>query len=267
MKIIRSPWRNELIELVENTKKSIKIISPFIKADIINEILIKKQKQTKIELITSFKFSNFCLTQCDFSVFRHINEVGGKAKINPQLNANVYIFDDKKAIISSGNLTQKGLLDNYEYGILLEDKTLVSEVVSDYNDLSKHENTRVLKKNEIDLLEKMIVQIFKVNNYKKTKYSKDEIEIIRNTSDVAEVPINALSSVFEGWQLEVFNCINLTQYQIFTIEELNLFDSHLKKLFPSQKNIADKIKIQLDYFIELGLILAFESGIYKKLWK
>ena len=84
---------------------------------------------------------------------------------------------------------------------------------------------------------------------------------------MAEVPINALSSVFEGWQLEVFNCINLTQYQIFTIEELNLFDSHLKKLFPSQKNIADKIKIQLDCFIELGLILDFENGIYKKLWK
>lgn len=255
------------MELVENTKKSIKIISPFIKEDIIKEILLKKQNQTKIEIITSYKFSNFCLTQSDISVIKLVNEVGGKVKVNPYLNANIYLFDDKKAAISSGNLTENSLSTNYEYGILLEDKIAVSEVVSDYNDLSKHENTRVLKKNEIELLEKMILQIFKANNYKKTKYSKTEIESIRNTSDVAEVPFDALSSVFEGWQLEVFNCINLTQYQIFSIEDLNLFENHLKKLFPSQKNITDKIKIQLDYFIELGLISPFEKGIYKKLWK
>ena len=267
MKIIRSPWRNELMELVENTKKSIKIISPFIKEDIIKEILLKKQNQTKIEIITSYKFSNFCLTQSDFSVIKLVNEVGGKVKVNPYLNANIYLFDDKKAIISSGNLTENSLSTNYEYGILLEDKIAVSEVVSDYNDLSKHENTRVLKKNEIELLEKMILQIFKANNYKKTKYSKTEIDIIRNTSDVAEVPFDALSSVFEGWQLEVFNCINLTQYQIFSIEDLNLFENHLKKLFPSQKNITDKIKIQVDYFVELGLIFPFENSIFKKLWK
>ena len=267
MKIIRSPWRNELMELVENAKKSIKIISPFVKETIINELLINKQKQTKIELITSFKFSNFCLTQSDFSVFKIINEAGGKVKINPQLNANIYIFDDKKVIISSGNLSDNGLTNNYEYGILLDDKTLVAEAVSDYNDLSKHEHTRILKKAETELLEKLITQIFKANSYKKTKFLKNEIDIIRNTCDVAEVSIDALSSGFEGWQLEVFNCINLTQYQIFTIEELILFENHLKKLFPSQKNIVDKMKIQLDYFIELGLILPFKNGIYKKLWK
>lgn len=267
MKIIRSPWRNELMELVENAKKSIKIISPFLKENIINEIVLKKQKQTKIDIITSFKFSNYCTTQSDFSVFKIINQAGGKAKINPQINANIYIFDDKKTIITSGNLSEDGLINNQEYGILLEDKILVSEVVSDYNDLSKNENTRLLKKTEIELLESVIAQIFKSNNYKKTKYSSRQIEMIRNTSDVAEVSIDALSSAFEGWQLEVFNCINLTQYQIFTLEELNLFDSHLKKLFPSQKNIVDKMKVQLDYFIELGLIFSPENGIYKKLWK
>ncbi|MEY4539304.1 MAG: hypothetical protein RLZZ306_1061 [Bacteroidota bacterium] len=267
MKIIRSPWRNELMELIENTKKSIKIVSPFLKEDIVKELLSKKQKQTKIEVITSFKFSNYCTTQSDFSVLKIINEIGGKVKVNPQVNANIYIFDEKKAIISSGNLSINGLINNYEYGILLEDKTLVSEVVSDYNELLRSEKTKVLKKNEIELFEKMIAQIFKVNNYKKTKYSKTEIELIRNTTDVAEVPIDALSSVFEGWQLEVFNCINLTQYQIFTIEELNLFENHLKKLFPSQKNIIEKMKVQLDYFIDLGLIIPSEVGIYKKLWK
>jgi PLD-like domain/Dam-replacing HTH domain len=267
MKIIRTPWEKDLMELVENAKKSIKIVSPFIKENVINQLILKKQSQTKIELITSFKFSNFCTGQSDLSVFNKIIQVGGKVKINSQLNANVYIFDDKKAIISSGNLSHNGLINNYEYGILVDDKTLILEIVSDYNAIAKKDKTRAVKKVEIELLEKIISQVFKANNFKKSKYTKNEIEIIRNTYDVVEVPIDSIRTVFQGWQLEVFNCINLTQYQIFTIEELNFFENHLKKLFPSQKNILDKIKIPLDYFIELGLILPFENEIYKKLWK
>ncbi len=267
MKIIRSPWRNELMELVENAKKNIKIISPYIKENIINQLLLKKQNQAKLEIITSFKFSNFCSEQSDLSVFNRIIEIGGKMKINSQLKANIYIFDDKKAIISSANLSDEGVDKNFEYGILVDDKTLVSEIVSDYNALAKHENTRIVKKTEIEILEKIIAQISKANNFKKTKFSKQEVAILRNTSDVVEVSIDAIRSVFQGWQLEVFNCINLTQYQIFTVEELYLFENHLKKLFPTQKNILPKIKIQLDFFIELGLIALLENGIYKKLWK
>ncbi len=267
MKIIRSPWRKELMELVVNAKKSIKIVSPFIKENTIIEILSKKQSQVKIELITLFKFSNFCSSQSDLSALNKINEIGGKAKIHPQLNANYYLFDDKKALILSGSVIEKGLLDNYEYGILIDDKMLISEIVADYNALIKHENTRVVKKAEIEIIEKMVAQVFKANNYKKTTFSKQEISIIRNTHDVAEVPIDSIRSVFQGWQLEVFNCINLTQHQIFTTQELNSFENHLKKLFPTQKNIPDKIKIQLEYFIELGLILPFVNGIYKKLWR
>lgn len=267
MKIIKTPLANELMELVENTKKNIKIVTPFIKENIYNQLLAKKQNQVKIELITTFKFSNFCSTQSDLSVLSKINATGGKVRINPELNANIYIFDDKKAIISSANLTDIGFHNNYEYGILIEDKILVSEIMADYHVLLKDEKTRIIKKIEIEIINKMIQQAYKLNNYKKSKFSNPEIDLIRNTCDVVEVPVDAIRSVFQGWQQEVFNCINLTQYQIFTVDDLNLFENHLKKIFPTQKNILDKIIVQLDYFIELGLILRLENGIYKKLWR
>jgi hypothetical protein len=267
MKIITTPWKNELIELVSNAKKSIKIISPFVKENVCQELLSKKQSQTKFELITSFKFSYFCSGQSDIMVFDKITSVNGKVKIHPLLNANIYIFDDKKVIISSGNLSNLGLLENYQYGIYLDEKSEVEKVISDYNTIVKHEDTRAVKKADFEIIKKMLFAAHKNTNQKKLKLSAFEIEHIKETFDVVDVPTDAITSVFEGWQLEVFNCINLTQQSVFALEEVNLFENHLKKIFPSQKNIPDKIEIQLKYFIELGLIDSLGNGFYKKLWR
>ena len=267
MKIITTPWKDELFELVSNAKKSIKIITPFIKENVCQELLLKKQSQSKFEIITSFKFSYFCSGQSDLTAFDKIVSANGKVKIHPRLNANIYLFDDKKVIISSGNLSERGLMDNYQYGILLDEKSEVEKVILDYNTIAKHEETRVLKRAEIEIFKKMLLPIHKNTNQKKLKLSAFEIEHIKETFDVVDVPIDAITSVFEGWQLEVFNCINLTQQSVFTLEEVNLFENHLKKIFPSQKNMPDKIEVQLKYFIELGLIDDLGNGFYKKLWR
>ena len=267
MKIITTPWKNELLELVSNAKKSVKIITPFIKENVCQALLSTKQNQTKFELITSFKFSYFCSGQSDLVALDKILATNGKVKIHPCINSNIYIFDDKKVIISSGNLSDRGLLDNYQYGIYLDDKVSVEKVILDYNTISKQEGTRTVKKADIETIRKMLLTVHKNTNQKKLKLSAFEIEHIKETFDVVDVPIDAITSVFEGWQLEVFNCINLTQQSVFTLEEVNLFENHLKKIFPSQKNIPDKIEIQLKYFIELGLIDSVGNGFYKKLWK
>lgn len=267
MKIITTPWKNELLELVSNAKKSIKIITPFIKENVCQEILLKKQSQTKIEIITSFKFSYFCSGQSDLTAIDKITSVNGKVKIHPRLNANIYIFDDKKVVVSSGDLTNRGLLENYQYGIYFDEKLEVEKVILDYNIIAKHEETRVIKKADFEIIKKMILTAHKNINQKKLKLSAFEIEHIKETFDVVDVPIDAITSIFEGWQLEVFNCINLTQQSVFALEEVNLFENHLKKIFPSQKNIPDKIEVQLKYFIELGLIDSLGNGFYKKLWR
>lgn len=267
MKIITTPWKNELLELVSTAKKSIKIITPFIKENVCQELLSSKQSQAKFELITSFKFSHFCSGKSDLSAFDIITAANGKIKINPRIHSNIYLFDDKKAIISSANLSNSGLLNNFEYGILLYDKIMVADVVEDYNIIAKHEETRVAKKAEIEIIKKMLLPIQKNTTQKKLRLSKFEVDHIRETFDVADAPADAIATVFEGWQLEVFNCINLTQQQVFTLEEVNLFENHLKKIFASQKNIPEKIEIQVKYFTDLGLIDSLSNGFYKKLWR
>ena len=50
----------------------------------------------------------------------------------PSLHAKVFIADDKRAIITSGNLTDGGLRKNCEYGVSISSPRLVREVRLDF---------------------------------------------------------------------------------------------------------------------------------------
>jgi hypothetical protein len=49
----------------------------------------------------------------------------------PSLHAKVYIADECRAVVTSGNLTDAGLLHNFEYGILFDDRETVRAIRSD----------------------------------------------------------------------------------------------------------------------------------------
>jgi hypothetical protein len=49
----------------------------------------------------------------------------------PSIHAKVYVADDKLAIVTSGNMTASGLRTNYEYGVKIDDTTLVQRIKND----------------------------------------------------------------------------------------------------------------------------------------
>lgn len=264
MKIITTPWKNELLDLVSNSTKSIKITSPFVKENICNELLSKKQIQTKFELITSFKLPNFHSGSLDLSALDSIIEANGTVKNFSKLHSKIYLFDDKKVIITSGNLTNGGLINNYEYGIYSDDRLFVSKVVSDFDSISKNENTGIVKKSDIDTVREILSKLPTVVSQKLPKYA---IETPEERFDILEIPNNSITSTLNGWKLEVFNCANSIPNQIFTLNEINKFEGSLRKIYPSNKHITDKIRQQLQYLRDLGLIEFLGNGQYKKLWK
>jgi hypothetical protein len=49
----------------------------------------------------------------------------------PRLHAKAYVADSRTAIITSGNLTEGGLVTNLEYGVVLDEPALVAQVRDD----------------------------------------------------------------------------------------------------------------------------------------
>ncbi len=69
----------------------------------------------------------------DVDKFRVLEEHGAEIKYNNDLHAKIVIIDNRVAIISSANMTKRGLLSNYEAGVLIKDQKQVQKAVEFFN--------------------------------------------------------------------------------------------------------------------------------------
>jgi hypothetical protein len=264
MRILTTPWKADFLNLVQQSKKSIKITSPFVKNDICTEMISAKASSSRIELITSFKLMSIHSGSLDISALESIIDDNGVVKNFPKLHSKIYLFDDAKAIITSGNLTYGGMLKNFEYGIYLDEPLIVRDIIDDFNALTQSEKTGIIKKLHLDNVKTILAKIPKSVSPKLPSF---EIETPEENLDVIETSIDPITSSLKGWKLEVFLCIQSIPTQVFTLHEVNEFESQLRQIYPGNKHITDKIRQQLQYLRDLGLIEFLGSGNYKKLWK
>lgn len=263
MKILKTPWKKELLDLIKNSKENIRITSPFIKENICNEIIIAKQEKSKINLITSFKLFNLYSGSLDINGLDKLIKNSSIVKNNSKLHAKIYLFDEKYAIISSGNLTNGGLINNYEYGLLIDERAIINKIINDFELLYNDENTGLIKSSDILTVRKILSKIPKTSAIKIPKYSFEssiDEEIIETKADI-------ISNNLTGWKKEVFLVINVFDKQIFDLKDVYKFESKLAKIYPENNNIKDKIRQQLQILRDLGLIEFLGHGKYKRLWR
>jgi hypothetical protein len=126
MKLFLNNWYKRLFKELKETKY-LRVISPFISEQIIRNI----QRQfdfNNFELITRFKLSEFALNVSSIDGLRFAVENGAKIWGIKDLHSKVYLFDNRVAIITSANLTNGGLIHNYECGLYTNDNHILCEL-------------------------------------------------------------------------------------------------------------------------------------------
>lgn len=101
MKVLKNPWKDIFLELVSDSRISIKIASPFVKYAICDEFLRLKNEKVSVDLITAFKLPNIYSGSLDLKALSAIIAHSGKVTNFSALHAKLYIFDDKKAVVTS----------------------------------------------------------------------------------------------------------------------------------------------------------------------
>lgn len=263
MKVITTPWKDTFLELISNCKESIKITSPYIKENVCDEMLSIKNSDVKLEVITSFKLGNIHSGSLDINAIDKIINSNGIAKNHSTLHSKIYLFDEKEVIISSGNLTNGGLLNNFEYGIYSNDIVFVNKVVSDFNLISNdHKTGEILSSHIIKVKE--ILSKMPVNE--RIIIPNFDININEEKNDILKITNDSITSSLTGWKLEVFKCVDSISEQTFSLNKVYEFENDLKKIYPENENITHKIRQQLQYLRDLGLIEFLGNGKYRKLW-
>lgn len=263
MEIIKTPWVDKFFDLVSSSRKSIKMASPFVKNNICNKLIEKKQDATRFELITSYKIFNIYAGSLDLSGLEIILKNNGIVRNYSKLHAKIYLFDDERAIITSGNLTNGGLISNFEYGVYFDDIKSIDQVISDFFMLANDEKTGFIKQNHIDETRRILNEIPKIE---KLSIPNQDIEN-NNADNILEISEKSIIKALSGWKREVFSCIIKINNQTFDLQTIYSFESKLKDVYPNNNHIKDKIRQQLQYLRDIGLVEFLEDGRYKKLWK
>lgn len=263
MQIIKTPWDEFFIELVRKSRRTIKITSPFVKADMCDKMLLAKNHTCRIELITSFKLANIYSGSIDLKAIKNIIKSKGIVKNYSKLHSKIYLFDDKEAIITSGNLTNGGLLSNYEYGVYINEEDIVRQVCKDFDQLLKSKNIGEIKQENIEIVEDILK---KIPSQEKSKLPFLDFDSAEYKIDVMNINTTHIASSLSGWQKDVFICVNTINTQKFVLKEMYSFEESLGMLHPRNNNIREKIRQQLQSLRDIGLIEFLGEGRYRKLW-
>jgi len=116
--VITTAFYDRFMDLCANSRRSIRLCAPFVKGDVVGDVMIVRQQKATVDLITKISLKNFHSKASDISALNNILSNGGTVYNCSNLHAKVYIFDDSQCVITSANITSSGFKRNVECGIL-----------------------------------------------------------------------------------------------------------------------------------------------------
>lgn len=136
VEFVTSPWETKFYSLVELAQEELLVASPFLSAKPLKrivEIVRGKQGIIRIDVVTNLAVDSLLGGSLDVAALLNLAQSVPNSTVTylPSLHAKIYIADNKLAAVTSANLTDGGLTRNREYGVLLRDSALVSQVRSD----------------------------------------------------------------------------------------------------------------------------------------
>lgn len=132
-RLVDSGWSAEMIEALHEGVDDLLIISPFIKASVLQRLLATKPTYTRV--ITRFNLSEFAEGVSDIAALRDLLLMNGAARGIKNLHAKMYLFGSKRAMVTSANLTEAALSRNHEFGLVSEDTEIVAACQDYFEDL------------------------------------------------------------------------------------------------------------------------------------
>ena len=135
MQSIKSPWASTFDEFACSIQESAIIASPFIRRRPLERLArrLRSRQSVKINLLTSLAGVSLAegLVDCEALLWFCGQVPGTSVRHLLNLHAKAYVADAHTAIVTSANLTDGGLLRNFELGVKITGTTAVGEITDD----------------------------------------------------------------------------------------------------------------------------------------
>ncbi|MEA3340958.1 MAG: phospholipase D family protein [Chloroflexota bacterium] len=148
VELVTSPWTITFCDLVDMAEEDLLVASPFISNKPLKKIVeIIESKHlldsAHVSIVTNLAVDSLLSGSLDIAALLYLAQSIPNSTVTylPSLHAKIYVADTKAAVVTSANLTNKGLAGNHEYGVLLRDSALVSKVRIDLTRYASLGNT------------------------------------------------------------------------------------------------------------------------------
>jgi hypothetical protein len=251
------PLYNKFIELCSSANRSIKLCAPFVKSNIISEVMSVKDSRVPVELITRLNLQYFHRKVSDIGSLNTVMNAGGNVYNCTNLHAKIYIFDEERVLITSANITSNGLKYNLECGVLSDECLLVQSAVKSYRLITQNDDvSRIGIENTTEIQ----LMLDKLQPLPHVEYPNIEL------SATFDGNLSAITDTLSGWKLAVFKKLDELQEIRFDISIANRIASELATIYPHNNNREAKVRQILQQLRDIGLIEFSGRGVYKKLW-
>jgi len=141
----QSPWRNIFLWNLMEVEREVWIVSPAIDLDLLRKIqsimIARSQKKLSIRFVLRFSGSDFMGGKVEASALKILllllKEPHSRVEIRfaGNLSSTMAIFDGRKAMIASGDLTRDSMVSKVNYGVLVTGSDMVEGILDDVKDL------------------------------------------------------------------------------------------------------------------------------------
>ena len=135
MQSIKSPWASTFDQFAGSIQESAIIAAPFIRRRPLERLArrLQSRQSVRIDLLTSLAGSSLAegLVDCGALLWFCEQVPGTSIRHLLHLHAKAYVADRHTAIVTSANLTESGLVRNFELGVKITGVCAVHEIADD----------------------------------------------------------------------------------------------------------------------------------------
>jgi hypothetical protein len=261
-RLVDSGWDRILDEALAADKSRVRIICPFIKEKAAKRLL-QHGCPDKFEVITRYHLDCFRDGVSDIDALRLLFRSGAKIRGIKNLHAKAFLIGDSRAIVTSANLTEQGLIRNHEFGFYAQDDTIVANCHDYFEKLWKKAGPD-LTLEKLDKWDRKVVAAWASGaGTKKTASLGDEGTDVGFSSEPVNVPKPA--AIAEQGFVKFFGeGINREVPSLPVLEEVKSSGSHWACTYPTTKRprqVRDGAIMFMARLVKPEDILIFGRGI------
>ena len=218
------------------------------------------QKNGKVTLLIGLDFhttdpdilrelSKYLNIKGSFELYCLSGNINQTATYHPKLYLFSHLYDKTTAIVGSSNLTRGGLENNVEINIEIKtdsSEPVIIDLLDDFQQLEVAERRIKPDSTYIDYYE----ELYKISRKGKSITNHPKYKEIKELEKKLPAPTIHVNDLL-GWMRLVFEHLPGDE---FATNELYKYEQEFKQIYPENQNIRPKIRQQLQFLRNIGLL-------------